>query len=149
MTRTTDRLAEVLDCPSEAEQRFCAEVWSALKDDHVDLRKEAIILRAYRLATQSLSTDLDKAQQRIAELEAENARLRKALAAKPWPPTDAELREMLAAIVGAWWSPSTAQTIRTARQLKPEDVKGLYAVRDALAPYVARAALNQPKESGK
>lgn len=72
----------------------------------------------------------------------ENARLREGLNAKPWPPTDAELREMLAKIVSVWWSESSYQRIMT-RDLSPFDIKGMYAVRDVLAPYVARAALNK------
>lgn len=78
---------------------------------------------------------------RLRAIEAENARLREALKAKPWPPTDDELREMLAQFVGAWWSQSSAHMIRNQR-LRIEDIKAMYAVRDALAPFVARAALN-------
>lgn len=137
----TDRLAEVLDCDRafahdwDIECRRCSEYDG---DFNADLAQAAADHRI--AATQSLAADL-------ANAEAEIVRLRAALAAKPWPPADAELREMLAGIVGAWWSPSTAHTIRTARQLKTEDIKGMYAVRDALAPYVARAALNPGKES--
>jgi hypothetical protein len=49
------------------EAAFLAQVTEALKGDHNDLRKEAIILRAFRAA--------------LAPLEAENARLREALEA--------------------------------------------------------------------
>jgi hypothetical protein len=83
------------------------------------------------------------------DIEAERDRLREALAAKPWPPTDAELLEMLAMIVGAWWSKSTASEMRKSG-FRPnvQDIKGMYAVRDALAPYVARAALKETPNVG-
>ena len=100
------------------------------------LRDEASF--AYDRAEKDMLTE---AADRIEQLEAEVERLREALQAKPWPPTDAELREMLAQIVGAWWSESSANSIRTAKNLRQEDIKGMYAVRDALAPYIARAAL--------
>lgn len=77
---------------------------------------------------------------------AEIDRLRELLAAKPWPPSDAELREMLAVIVGAWWSQSTASEIRKGR-LGVTDIKGMYAIRDVLAPYVARAALQSARSA--
>ncbi len=83
-----------------------------------------------------------------AELVAEVGRLRAMMAAKPWPPTEAELRGMLADIVEAWWSKSSGNFIRQApsnAKLSVADIKGLYAVRDALAPYVARAALSPPR----
>lgn len=79
----------------------------------------------------------------IRKLHAEIDRLRAALAAKPWPPSDADLLAMLADIVGAWWSEATGKIMRR-QGYRPnvEDIKGMYAVRDALAPYVARAALS-------
>lgn len=76
-------------------------------------------------------------------LSAEVERLREALAAKPWPPSDDELRVMLGQIVGAWWSKATGQDLIEGKvRLSPQDIKGMYAVRDALAPYVAKAATN-------
>ena len=77
--------------------------------------------------------------------EVEVAKLKEAMAAKEWPPSNAELREMLAVIVGAWWSESSAWRLRT-RQLNPEDIKGMYAIRDVLAPYIARQALKGQRD---
>lgn len=96
------------------------------------------VARHRRASTAALEAEL-------AKVRAENARLREALKSKPWPPSDADLREMLAHIVGAWWSNATAHAIRTKRALNPEDIRGMYAVRDALAPFIARASLQEPK----
>lgn len=82
------------------------------------------------------------------ELEAVKAkaeRLAEAVGAKPWPPSEADLREMLAAVIEAWWSPSSANLLRQGKTTR-EDIKGMYAIRDALAPYVSRAALEEPKQ---
>lgn len=105
----------------------------AAKDFCSELNRKA----ACQAAARHRLAELD----RLRAIEAENARLREALKAKPWPPTDDELREMLAQIVGAWWSQSSAHMIRNQR-LRIEDIKAMYAVRDALAPFVARAAIN-------
>lgn len=78
----------------------------------------------------------------IARLTEENARLREALEAKPWPPSDVELREMLATIVGAWWSEATAKAIRDGR-INREDAKAMHAIRQCLAPFIASAALQE------
>ena len=82
--------------------------------------------------------------------DAEIERLRVALAAKPWPPTDVELKEMFATVVDAWWGKSGGNTIRSRSRLDPEHLKGMYALRDVLAPYVARTALanSEGKENG-
>ena len=39
------------------DEAFCAEVWGALKGDHTDLRKQAIILEAHRRYLQEQSND--------------------------------------------------------------------------------------------
>lgn len=62
-------------------------------------------------------------------------RLRALLAEKPWPPSDAELSEILANVVGVWWSESSANFIRKG-QLSVNDTKAMYAIRDAIEPYV-------------
>lgn len=41
----------------EIEQPFCAAVWDALKGDHNDLRKQAIILVAFREAIAAARED--------------------------------------------------------------------------------------------
>jgi hypothetical protein len=49
-----------LDGLVERDHTFCSVVWEALKGDHNDLRKEAIILRAFRAVIAALpSPDLD------------------------------------------------------------------------------------------
>lgn len=122
----------------------CDAVWSDVMLAHVALRdyinerierQDACPFKTKALATPPAPND---------DLRAENERLREALAAKPWPPTDDELRQMLGRIVGAWWSAATGREIQEGkRRLNPEDLKGMYAVRDVLAPYVARAALKE------
>lgn len=87
----------------------------------------------------ALSAERDAKDARIAELEG-------ALKAKPWPPSDSELADLLASVVEAWWSPSTANLIRAGKRTT-NDIKGMYALRDALAPYIARAALKE-KDNG-
>ena len=37
----------------DLDQAFCAAVWEALKGDHTDLRKQAIILKAHRVASEA------------------------------------------------------------------------------------------------
>lgn len=46
-----------LPSAADAERHFLAQVREALKGDHNDLRKEAIILRAYRAALRARATD--------------------------------------------------------------------------------------------
>lgn len=103
MTQTTDRLGD-------------------------DLRSHAAksndgFLRGYALQAadllQSLSTDLDKAQQRIAELEG---------------------------AFGAYFAAKDAVAEYTDGRDRRPPIVGLYALKQAEAD--ARAALNQPKESG-
>jgi hypothetical protein len=55
---------------SELVEAFVSQVWEALKGDHNDLRREQIILRAFREAQQAAAA-------RLEELERENARLQK------------------------------------------------------------------------
>lgn len=69
----TDRLADVLDAIANAYEAGCQDVHDNYQPDRDPDFSEAARDYAKNVelpATQSLSTDLDKAQQRIAELEA-------------------------------------------------------------------------------
>lgn len=115
--------------------------------DHDDVQGPVAYGRAEAITawnTRASDAEITRLTEALRAAEAQVKGLREALESKPWPPTDADLREMLALIVGAWWSESSANRLRTARVLNAEDIKGMYAVRDALAPYIARAALKGP-----
>lgn len=89
MTQTqTDRLAEVLDCDREAAASYFEQVSRGLdqRAEHArkgfidDLRTVQAFARHRIAATQSLSTDLANAQQRVEQLGRENVRLRQSIA---------------------------------------------------------------------
>jgi hypothetical protein len=54
-TRAADALAPISDDVVKEESIFCDKVWEALKGDHNDLRRQQIILNAFRTARAALN----------------------------------------------------------------------------------------------
>lgn len=135
-------------------EKELADAWSAIHDESTEAAK-AYYAQQSRHRQQLMAAEESGYERGLSdvtamseELEAVKAgaeRLAEALGAKPWPPSEADLREMLAAVIEAWWSPSSANLLRQGKTTR-EDIKGMYAIRDALAPYVSRAALEEPKQ---
>ena len=116
-------------------------------NDEVEALCERLLTKAdrnYKTGRFFYAPLMQDAATMLRDLMAENERVWEGLRANPWPPSDADLREILATIVGAWWSESTANNNRDPnRRLSVQDIRGVYAVRDALAPYIARATLGE------